>query len=77
MKFLIILFVVIFIFGRLFKFLLKYAIIGMAHKHTQNTSYQSNRKEGSIHINNNSGKENKNGGNANQGGEYIDYEIVK
>lgn len=71
-KFLIILILVIFIFGRLLRFLFKYAIIGMAHKHGG-----GNFRSEPIH-NSETKKEKtaKKYSDLNKGGDYIDYEIV-
>jgi hypothetical protein len=72
-KFLITIAILIFVFGRLIKFLLKYAIIGFAQK--QNYQSQTYRKEGDIKVDSFNKKAKKN--SSKNDGDYIDYEIVK
>lgn len=80
MKFIIITLLVIFIFGKLFKYAFKYWVMSALQK-AQNQGFDTNkdqkqaRKEGSIHVETTPKKDiNQNGKN---GGEYIDYEVVK
>lgn len=79
MKFIIITLLVIFIFGKVFKYAFKYWVMSTLQK-SQNQGFnpqnnQQTKKEGSIHINQTEKKESKLKGT--KGGEYIDYEIVK
>lgn len=72
-KFLIILFVVLFILSKALRLLLKYAFIGFAHKHTgtQNFNATTHQNTPPQSGNNKSNKINPNAG------EYVDYEVVK
>ncbi|MFN0048460.1 MAG: hypothetical protein ACKVOU_04995 [Cytophagales bacterium] len=75
-KFIIILVLVVFLFSRLFKFLLKYAFIGMAQK--QATGNFNQNQYSAPNTDNNSGKvKAKKFNSGNKDGEYIDYEIIK
>ncbi len=80
-KFILILILVVFLAGRLFKFLLKYAFIGMAQKHAAGAFNQGNYN-GSQNKNTNASSETANSKDkkfhsGRTGGDYIDYEVVK
>lgn len=76
LKFLLIVFVLFFVFGKLIKYALKYWVLTTVQKQQNfaNQANNSSRKEGSIHVENNQAKHaNKNC----KSGDYIDFEIVK
>lgn len=78
MKFLFIAIVLIFVFGKIFKYALKYWMLNSFQKSQNqsfNPNYNSTKKEGSIHVDDSANKNTKSKGN--NGGEYIDYEIIK
>lgn len=71
-KFLLILIALFFVFGNLIRLLIKYAVIGFAHKHSKDSFSQAQGSSAQFKPNaNNQGRKNK------SGGDYIDYEIVK
>jgi len=75
-KFIIVLVIIIFILSKLFKFLLKYAFIGMAQKHGTGNFDQRGfaRKQNTNAADNSKDKKSHTGRN---GGDYIEYEVVK
>ena len=76
LKFLLIVFVLFFVFGKIIKYALKYWVLTTVQKQQNYTNQaKSNaRKEGSIHVENN---QSKNSNKKSSAGDYIDYEIVK
>lgn len=66
-KFIIIVLVVLFLFGRIVKWLLKYALIGFVQQQQYNQT-----KQNKNNFNKNEPIKNKD-----KGGDYIDYEVVK
>lgn len=82
MKFILITILIVFIFGKVIKYALKYWLMSSLQK-AQNKTFNANtaqhqpqsKKEGSIHIDKNQNANTKS--KSTQGGEYIDYEIIK
>ena len=71
-KFIIILFIIFFVFGKLFKFILKMLLANAIQKHVYGET-RTVRKEGSIHVEQT--KQNKSS-KKDSGGEYIDFEVI-
>jgi biopolymer transport protein ExbD len=80
LKFILIILVIFFVFGKVIKYALKYWVISNVQKQQQynysQPTQRETRKEGSIHIDNEQKKSKNKGGNFSDG-EYIDYEVVK
>lgn len=78
LKFIFILVVLFFVFGKVIKYALKYLIISSVQKqqYQQGQPQKEQRKEGSIHIDTNPKKE-KGKNDGFKDGDYVDYEVVK
>jgi hypothetical protein len=78
-KFILILLIVFFVFGKIIKYAFRYWVMTTLQKQQQYSYKQpktDSRKEGSIHIDINPKSNSKKNGDY-SGGEYVDYEVVK